>query len=340
MLSTYRRHFLGIAAWAAAFVATSRREVTFAAAPSTAIPVTLGKAQGVGQAAQFTVGLYQGIFARKGLDLTFQLFSSGAAMGPALVSGSLGIIADGDVPAIPIMAAGAPVKALCPISDFSSDQAIVANTSVKTPYDLLNKKIALLKGSVATLLMERYAAHYGLDLGRIHLINMPPAQQLAALAAREIDGYVCWEPFIWGGVQRIPGAHVLARGDAPNHLITVFDLLLVREDYLEAHQDAVKRLLRSMVEAMNFLVNASPSELTKAATYLRETNRISIPVTVLVGMMKRRRYTMTIDQAFLEAEKQNTLFLAKMGKIEHALSVDSWLDREPLRAVHPELVKA
>ncbi len=303
------------------------------------MPITLGEAKGAGQSAQFALGIREGIFKAHHLDATLKLFDSGAAMGPALVAGSLSIIATGDIPAIPIFSAGAPVKALCPLSDFSSDQAIVVSKKISKATDLEGRKIALFKGSVASLLIEQYMRRNGGDISKVHLINMPPPQQLAALAAGEIDGYVSWEPFIWTGVKRIPGAHVLARGNEPHHYIHVFDLLVVRDDYLKSHANEIRDLLASLATALEMLRNASPAQMAHIAEDIRAVEKINLPTEVLVGMMKKRRYTMTIDKTFIAAQATNTKFLKGMGKIGKEIPVTSWLDTGPLRAVRPDLVK-
>lgn len=340
MIGLSRRRFLGTASILGAIVAPNgfRRAFAGAAAAGPGIPMTLGEAKGAGQSAQFAVGVRSGAFRQHGMGVSLRIFGSGAEMGPALVAGSLSIIATGDIPAIPIMASGAPIKALCPLSDFSSDQAIVVQAAIKEPKDLLDKKIALFKGSVASLLIERYAAHHGLDLERIHLIHMPPPQQMAALAGGDIDGYVSWEPFIWSGTQRIPGAHVLARANEPVDYMKVFDLLLVREDYLQSNGEAVRKLLAGLLQALEFMQSGDDASLRMAATHVRAEEQLDLPVEVLVSMMKRRRYTMSLDKDLLDVETQNTDFLMKMGKISHKPTPQSWLDPEPLRSVKPDLV--
>lgn len=307
------------------------------AGSGSAIPMTLGEAKGAGQSAQFMLGAKGGFFRKRGLDVSVKVFGSGAQMGPALVAGSLNIIATGDIPAIPIMAAGAPIKALCPLSDFSADQAIVVRGGIKQPADLIGKKIALYKGSVATLFIERYATQHKLDINKISLIHMDAAQQLTAMASGEIDGYVSWEPFIWNGTHKIPNAHVLARAnDAPGYM-QVFDLLLVRSDFLKANQKAVQRLLAGLADAMDQL-KANKSAVEHAATYIREVQGVDIPVDALSGMITNRIYTMTISKELVNIEKVNTEFLHRLGRIKTKPDVMSWLDPEPLRSVRPDLV--
>lgn len=299
--------------------------------------IRLGEAKGAGQSAEFVLAMHDGLFKKRGLDVNLSPFNSGAAMGPALIAGSLDIIATGDVPAIPLMASGAAVKALCPVSEFSSDQAIVVGKKIQKPQDLKGAKIALYKGSVATLLIERYATHHGLKAEDITLIHMDPVQQPPALASGDIDGYVSWEPHIWSGTKRFPDSHVLARGNAPDTYIHVYDLLLVREEFLKENRETVKLFLAALVDALEEL-NKDPNVADRTAEYIHDLLGVNIPVDVLSKMMKLRTYTMSITPEFVEAEKVNTDFLFQLGRLKTKPDVMSWLDPSVLREVRPDLV--
>jgi ABC-type nitrate/sulfonate/bicarbonate transport system substrate-binding protein len=299
--------------------------------------VRLGEARGAGQSAQFVLAMHDGFFKKRGLDVQLSAFGSGAAMGPALIAGSLDVIGTGDVPAIPIMATGEPIKALCPLSDFSADQAIVVGQKIKEPGDLKGAKIALYKGSVATLLIERYAAFHGLKVEDISLIHMDPVQQPPALANGDIDGYVNWEPHIWSATKRFPDSHVLARGDEPNAYIRAYNLLLVREPFLKQNRETVKLFVAALAEALDELTT-DPNVATRTAQYIRDLLTVDLPVDVLAAMMKRRKYTMSITSEFVETEKVNTEFLFQLGRIKTKPDVMSWLDPSILREVRPDLV--
>jgi ABC-type nitrate/sulfonate/bicarbonate transport system substrate-binding protein len=339
MTTFNRRTFLAASASAWSIGSGLAPMLGNAQAQPAASSLILGEARGAGQSAQFLLGAKGGLFEKHGVNATLRFFGSGAEMGPAIVAGSLNVITTGDVPAIPIMAAGAPIKVLCPLSDFSADQAIVTRKDISEPKQLLDKRIALFKGSVATLLIDRYAARHKLDVNRISLIHMDPLQQPAALANGDIDGYISWEPHIWGGTQRIPNTHVLARANDDGGYMQVFGLLLVRQDYLASNKEMIRKLLAALAEALDELKSGKPELLMRVANFIREAQGITIPAETLVEMMRRRTYTMTIDKTFLDAQAVNTEFLHGLGRIKTKPDVRSWIDPEILRSVRPDLVK-
>ena len=98
--------------------------------------VVLGQAKAAGQSAQFPLAIANKLFAEQGLDVSMTYFNSGAEMNEALASGSLHVVATGDVPGIGLMAHRGPAKCIAPLSDFSSDQGMVVRKEIKTPKQL------------------------------------------------------------------------------------------------------------------------------------------------------------------------------------------------------------
>lgn len=300
-------------------------------------PVALGEARGAGQSAQIPLAKYGGSFEQSSVEVNISLFDSAAAAGPALVSGDLDMIASGDAPGIPILVSGAPVKALCPISDFSADQAIVVREDITTPEQLTDKTLALFEGSVSSLLISSYMQQHDLDFRSINLTTMNPPQQLPALSRGDIDGYISWEPWVTNGIQNVPGAHILARANEPQKILSTYDLLLVRQDFLDSNRVAVKRFVQALVDETVRL--QSGDALNEAARYIRAEQGTDIASSELVQMMKNRQYTMTVDQSFVDAEEVIMDFLLEEGNIEEKVPVTDWLDTSLLSEVSPQHVK-
>ena len=106
----------------------------------------------------------------------------------------------------------------------------------------------------------------------------------------------------------------------------------------QANRDAVVSFVSGLAEAYDAL-STDPDVAVRTATYIRDLLGVDIPADVLAGMMNRRRYTMTIDQEFVDIETTNTEFLYSLEKIKTKPDVMSWLDPSVLREARPELVK-
>jgi ABC-type nitrate/sulfonate/bicarbonate transport system substrate-binding protein len=295
--------------------------------------VVLGQAKAAGQSAQFPLAIANQLFDQ-GLDVSMTYFNSAAEMNEALASGSVHISATGDVPGIGLMAHKGPAKCLGPLTDFSADQGMVVREGITEPKQLEGAKLALTKGTTATMLVELYIKKHGLDGKKIGLIHMSAPEQIPAFITGDIDGLICWEPWLWIATQKVPGAHVLQR--APG-LFKTYNLLLASDQYLTKYPNTVKTVLRGLLKANDEIQTADGK--AQAAQLVHQNEMPDIATDVLLTMMKARTFTMTIDQPLVDDLQRITDFLLSIGRINQRVEVREWLRPALLREVRPELVK-
>jgi NitT/TauT family transport system substrate-binding protein len=296
--------------------------------------VVLGQARGAGQSAQFPLAIENKIFAAEGLDVSLTLFNSAAEMNEALAGGAVNITATGDVPAIGLMAHKGPAKCLAPLADFSHDQGMVVKKAITNPKQLEGMKLGLTKGTTATMLIETYVRRHNLDINKIGLVHMSAPEQIPAFITGDIDGLICWEPWLWTAVQKVPGAHVMQR--APGLFVT-YNLLLASEPFLNKNPNTVKAVLRGLLRANNDI--QTPAGQQTAAKSIRANESPGMAEDVLLKMIEARRFTMTIDPALVDGLQKMTDFLHSVQRINRRAEVKEWLVPGPLREVRPELVK-
>jgi len=296
--------------------------------------VVLGQAKGAGQSAQFPLAIEKKLFADQGLDVTMSYFNSAAEMNEALAAGAVNITATGDVPSIGLMAHKGPAKCLAPLADFSHDQGMVVKKAITTPKQLEGIKLGLTKGTTATMLIETYVKKHGLDINKIGLVNMSAPEQIPAFISGDIDGLICWEPWLWTAVQKVPGAHVMQR--APG-LFTTYNLLLANESFLSKNPNTVKAVLRGLLRANDEI--QTPAGRQVAAKSIRAYESPGMAEDVLLKMIETRKYTMAIDPALIDGLQKMTDFLYSVQRINRRAEVREWLVPGPLREVRPDLVK-
>jgi ABC-type nitrate/sulfonate/bicarbonate transport system substrate-binding protein len=295
--------------------------------------VVLGQAKAAGQSAQFPLAIANHLFDQ-GLDVSMTYFNSAAEMNEALASGSVHISATGDVPGIGLMAHRGPAKCLGPLTDFSADQGMVVRKGITEPKQLEGAKLALTKGTTATMLVELYIKKHELDGKKIGLIHMSAPEQIPAFITGDIDGLICWEPWLWIATQKVPGAHVLQR--APG-LFKTYNLLLASDQYLTKYPNTVKAVLRGLLKANDEIQTIDGK--AQAAQLVHQNEMPDIATDVLLTMMKTRTFTMTIDQPLVDDLQRMTDFLLSIGRINQRVEVPEWLRPALLREVRPELVK-
>jgi ABC-type nitrate/sulfonate/bicarbonate transport system substrate-binding protein len=151
------------------------------------------------------VAIEKGWFEEAGFEeVTTRTFTAGALAGEALVAGEIHLWTPGNLPPISMVHNAIPVVVLGIDSiNLGLDKLVVRkDANVTEPEDLYGMKIGLLEGSTASLDLANLIAHYGLDAGRIQVVNLAPPEQLASLIAGDVQALLAWEPWRTGRCRR------------------------------------------------------------------------------------------------------------------------------------------
>jgi ABC-type nitrate/sulfonate/bicarbonate transport system substrate-binding protein len=163
---------------------------------------------------------------------------------------------------------------------------------------------------------------------------MSAPEQIPAFITGDIDGLICWEPWLWIATRKVQGAHVMQR--APG-LFKTYNLLLASDQYITKYPNTVKAVLRGLLKANEQIQMAQNQD--QAAQLVHQNEMPSIPEAVLLAMIKTRTFTMTIDPVLVDDLQKMTDFLLKAGRIDQRVEVREWLRPGLLREVGPDLVK-
>jgi len=204
---------------------------------------------------------------------------------------------------------------------------MVVRRGITEPKQLEGAKLALTKGTTATMLIERVIQKHRLDEKKIGLIHMSAPEQIPAFITGDIDGLISWEPWLWIATQKSPGAHVIQR--APG-LFKTYNLLLASDQYISKYPN--KAVLRGLLKANDQMQTAEGQD--RAAQLVHQNEMPNIPESVLLDMIKTRTFTMTVDPPLLEDLQRMTDFLLKAGRIDQPVEVREWL-RPALAARNP-----
>lgn len=297
---------------------------------------TIGTARGAGQAAVVDYAIYKGIFAKRGAPTKLQFFSSGAALGPAVVANDLQVAIDGDIPTMPIVYQDSAVRVLCPLAMYAADQGIIAQKGISSVQQLVGMNVGLVIGSTAEILLDAAAQQVGVDASKINVLNMDPPSQIAAFSRGDISAYVSWQPYLAEGVEKLPNAHVLLTANQPTSLLSTYELLIAHESWVSSHRAQLEDVLGAMVDALKEINASKPWNSVAQSVTVEEAP--GIPNASLASFAAARTYTMSIDSAFVNAETYIADFLQRKGKIPKVRPFTDFLDMEPLRAVDSSLV--
>ena len=192
------------------------------------------------------LALKKGYYKQEGLDLTV-LRGSGSADSAKKVDLGQSDIGISDAPTVmTAISKGANLKMVAVVYDKAGNNIFFRKAAnIKSPKDLVGKKIAVPPADSHRVLWPAFAALHGIDPASVTLVNVKPEGKQAIVAANEVDAafdlytsYAIWEK-------------VLGKGDVGHLLWADFGLPIyghtyfVNNDTIKKNPKLIERFLRA-----------------------------------------------------------------------------------------------
>ncbi len=192
------------------------------------------------------LALKKGYYKEENIDLTV-LRGSGSADAAKKIDLGQADVGISDAPTVlTAISKGANLKMVAVVYDKAGNNVFFRKSAnIKTPKDMVGKKIAVPPADSHRVLWPAFAAMNGIDPASVTLVNIKPEGKQAIVAANEVDGafdlytsYAIWEK-------------VLGKGEVGNLLWADFGLPIyghtyfVNNELLQKNPKLVERFLRA-----------------------------------------------------------------------------------------------
>jgi sulfonate transport system substrate-binding protein len=160
------------------------------------VTLNIGDQKGTGAEAVLTAA---GLINSFPFKLTWADFTSGPPILEAAAAGSVDVGGVGDLPPVFAAAGGEAITIVGARKTVSGDQdAIVVpkGSSITSIADLKGKKIAYGSGSSANYQLLTVLKKAGLTTKDVSLVNLQPADALAAFTSGSVDAWGIWPPYV------------------------------------------------------------------------------------------------------------------------------------------------
>ena len=217
-----------------------------------------------------------GISKKYGIELEPLLISGGALNMQALLAGSIEMSQNSASSAIQAALRGAPVVLVAALENRMPLQ-IVARPEIKTPQQLIGKKIGILRfGGSNDTGVQWALRRWKIDPRQVAILQSGATNaRMTALSLGQIDATILSYPEIH--LARKLGMNVLADiGDFSAYPNTS---LLFTRSLIEKQRPLVKNLLRSQVEAIHYVRTKRDGSIKVLKKYLRVDDAEAIAAT-------------------------------------------------------------
>ncbi len=189
------------------------------------------------------IAIKEKYFEKMGLHVNLVKFTSGPAQFAALAGGQIDLAWGGMGAFLLAKANGQDLNFFAVFMDYNPLEGIVVPgaSPVHSVRDLAEKKVALVRGSDAHYGLLKALQVNGMAKNSVHILNMAPPQQAAALEAGDIDAMFSWEPFLTPLTNK--GARIIFR-NSDLHPGPAFLGWAGHRAWLEKNEDVVEKLLK------------------------------------------------------------------------------------------------
>jgi ABC-type nitrate/sulfonate/bicarbonate transport system substrate-binding protein len=274
----------------------------------------------------FPLGVQSGMFSRHGLSME-SIYIAGRSIS-ALLGGDVQFGFTGGPQTVLARTSGADLIIIGGLNRLG--QMVVAHPSIKSPSDLIGKKVGI--GIFGT------TADYGMRLG-LRPFNIRPNTDVTFIQVGDVPARIA--AVTSGAVQ----ATVLSSYD--KHFLQQYGLRLLAEteeidfmgsgivtteSYAKSNRDTILRLFRGVVDTIQF-IKTEPKRTTELLGKIyRETDQVTLArrYQILLGIYPDYPYVLPSSiQSIIDVLKED-------GKIKDAPAVQTFLDMSYLRAVEKE----
>lgn len=268
------------------------------------------------------------LFEQEGVPVKMTYSVSGKAAVDAMVAGAGVMAISGAFPAVSA-AQTAPVYVVAPITRDDESTKLIVRAGINSPADLKGKRVGYQFGSDGHLYIVRYMEKNHLSMNDITSLNIPAEALGAAFSRGDIDALVVWEPLAGKILQEVKGSRVLGgRG-----VVTIFNVVTVRKDFVEAHPQTAQKLLGALVKA-NAFIKSHPEEAIK---YTAEVGKIT--EAQVKEIMSSYTFSMVMDEPFFDGMDAAAAFLHMRGLTKQKVDARVFVYDKLMREVAPDLVK-
>jgi len=253
-------------------------------------------------------------FAEEGIEFGYSNLTTGPEQTQALASGDIQFLNSvGATSVISSASNGADIKIISMYSRSPEAFMLFTNAEdIKSPTDLVGKKVAGPKGTILHEMLIRYLATEGLTEKDIEFVQMDIPSAQAALVAGEIDFALLAGPTAYNMIQ--DGYEVVTNGEG---LVDGTIVVATSEDFYSKNPDLVKKFLQVQKETLQYIDENYEEAMEITA---KETE---LPLDGVKEMYEMYDFNMDITQSDIESMQKTVQFMKENNMIENDVDIQS-----------------
>lgn len=274
-----------------------------------------------------------GYFADNDIQVTIKDdYPSGAAATERMLAGETDISTTAELAIVRYAFAGTAIQALGSIDMFMHMKLIGRrDRGIETVADLEGKRIGVPVKTAADFKLGRFLDLHSLDRKRVTIVNIQAPRAVESLMRGEVDAIVTWQPGVMEIEEQLGDRAVVWEVQSGQPMYCV---LLTSEKWLAGHPGLSEGLMKSLLQAEDFLVENEEKARAIVQKRLRYDDRY------IQTIWSAHQFSLRLDQSLILAMEDQARWMIenKMTTAESVPDFLGYLHPDGLEAVKPQAV--
>lgn len=256
-------------------------------------------------------------------SIDWRKFDNGADVITAVASGDVQIGYLGSSPLAAAATRKLPIETFLIATQIGAGEALVVRDKIKTPQDLVGKKVAVPFVSTGHYSLLAALRHWNIDPAKVQILNLAPPAIIAAWKRGDIDATYVWDPAL--GVAKETGKVLITSGELGKAGAPTFDAWIVRKDFASKHPDVVRAFAQVTLQAYADYRKDPQAWLANTDNVAKLAKLSGAKPSDIPVLLQGNVYPLAADQASAlgapttRALTDTATFLKQQGKVEAVL---------------------
>ncbi|CAN5352885.1 hypothetical protein BH11PSE11_BH11PSE11_22260 [soil metagenome] len=276
----------------------------------------------------------KGYFAAEGVDVTLREAAAGKFALEDLVTGKADLATAAEIPVVRAVARGEALSIVATVGNTDADYSILARreSGIENFADLKGKKIGVSSGTTAQYYFYRLLITLGVQEKDLEVIDVAPADIVAALTVAKVDAIVTWHPYMAEAQQILGsrGVHLIK-----DDLVRTNWMVIGGPEFVRQHPAAVRGVLRALIRAEREMLS-EPDEARRIIA-----REIGMDPLLLASVWPNYHFEVALDQSLLVTLEEESRWAMEKNHVQ-AGKVPNFLrsiDYSFLQEIRPESVQ-
>ena len=275
----------------------------------------------------------KGYFLEQGIDMEIEGYPTGKLAMEATLEGKTDMATVADMPIAFIGLERNDFAIFATIVDSAQHVKALArkDRNINTAHDLIGKMVATTIGTSAHFFMVTFFALNLLDFSDVEVVDLKPNEMVEAIVNGDVDAIFTWEPNILN-CQKILADNAVILPSKVGYMVT-FNLVS-RKDFIESNPELIKRIIKSLAKAEEFVKDNREESIDIVAS------RLKIERESINELWNDYKFRLSLSQSLLVTMEDQARWVIQRN-LTGATEVPNYLDYiyiDALLEVRPEAI--